>query len=89
MKNMWVVLEFVFLAAIVLLAVTEFFYPLLAGKPLFGSFRRKGQPAQPMTMDERIAQAARKAAEVKDVQRRVDEDLRKAEQRKNAADDLL
>lgn len=89
MRNMWVVLEFVLLAAVVLLAITEFFYPLLAGKPLFGSFRRKGHTPRQASLDDEIANAKRKAAEVKDVQRKADEDLQKAEQRKNAADDLL
>ncbi len=86
---MWVVLEFVVLAAIVLFAITEFFYPLLAGKPLFGSFRRKGARAEPPTLDQSIAEAKRKAAEVKDVQRRTEEELRAAERRRDAADDLL
>lgn len=86
---MWVVLEFVVLAAIVLFAITEFFYPLLAGKPLFGSFRRKSAQAEPPTLDQSIAEAKRKAWEVKDVQRRTEEELRAAERRRDAADDLL
>ena len=89
MRNMWVVFEFVLLAAVVLLAITEFFYPLLAGKPLFGSFRRKGRTPKQVSLDEEIANAKRMAAEVKEVQRRAEEDLRNAEQRKNAADDLM
>ncbi|HRH68277.1 MAG TPA: hypothetical protein PLB89_02100 [Flavobacteriales bacterium] len=86
---MWIVLEFVVVAAIVLFAVTEFFYPLLAGKPLFGSFRRKTAASRPQTLDEALAEAKRKAAEVKDVQHRTEEELRAAERRRNAADDLL
>ena len=85
---MWFVLEMVVLAAVVLLAITEFFYPLMAGKPLFGSFRRKRPPGT-MTLDDEIAASRRKVDEVKDVQRRADERLRDAEERKNAADDLL
>lgn len=89
MSRMWVVLEFVVLAAVVLFAITEFFYPLLVGKPLFGSFRRKTDTAGPPSMDTELAAAKRKAAEVKDVQRRTDEELRAAERRRDAADDLL
>lgn len=85
---MWFILEIVAIAAVALLAITEFFYPLLAGKPLFGSFRRKSPP-QPSTLDDEIAQARRKAAEVKDVQRKAEDQLRDAEERKNTADDLL
>ncbi len=86
---MWVVLEFVVLAAIVLFAITEFFYPLLAGKPLFGSFRRKSAAVEPLSLDQALAEAKRKAAEVKDVQHRTEEELRAAERRRDAADDLL
>jgi hypothetical protein len=86
---MWVILEFVLLAAIALLFITEFFYPLLAGKPLFGSFRRKASTAEATSLDEEIAAAKRKAAEVKEVQRKADERLRDAANRKSEADDLL
>ena len=85
---MWFVLEMVALAAILLFSITEFFYPLITGKPLFGSFRKKA-PKATVTLDEEIATARRKVDEVKDVQRKADERLRDAEQRKNAADDLL
>ncbi len=85
---MWFVLEMVALAAILLFSITEFFYPLITGKPLFGSFRKKS-PKATATLDEEIATARRKVDEVKDVQRKADERLRDAEQRKNAADDLL
>ena len=37
---MWVIIELVFILAIILVSITEFFYPILAGKPLFGSFRK-------------------------------------------------
>ena len=89
MSRMWIVLEFVVMAAVVLFAITEFFYPLLTGKPLFGSFRRKSARSESPTLDQSIAEARRKAAEVKDVQRRTEEELRAAERRRNAADDLL
>jgi hypothetical protein len=89
MKGMWVVLEFIVLAAIVLLAITEFFWPLATGKPLFGSFRKKGPAEGPPSLDEELEIARRKAAEVKNVQRKAEEDLRKAWDRKDEADDLL
>jgi hypothetical protein len=88
MGRMWMILEFVVLAAVALLAITEFFYPLIAGKPLFGSFRKKPAPTS-ATLDDEIEQARRKAEEVKDVQRKAEEKLRDAAQRKREADDLL
>lgn len=88
MGRMWIVLEIVVLAAVALLAITEFFYPLLAGKPLFGSFRGKAAVST-VPLDEEIEAARRKAEEVKEVQRKADDALRKAAQRKDAADDLL
>ena len=89
MSRMWYMFEIVVLAAIALLFITEFFYPLLTGKPMFGSFRRKGGAASPASFDEEILEARRKAADVRDVQRKAEEDLRAAEQRKSAADELL
>lgn len=89
MKGMWFVLEWVVLAAIVLLSITEFFWPLITGKPLFGSFRKK-QAAKPTgSLDEEIEAARRKADDVKSVQRKAEDDLRKAWNRKDEADDLL
>ncbi len=89
MGRMWIVLEIVVLASVALLAITEFFYPLLAGKPLFGSFRRKARTPETGALDDEIAAARRKAEEVKEVQRKADDALREAAQRKGAADDLL
>ena len=37
---MWPILEIIFLAAIALISITEFFIPIITGKPLFGSFRK-------------------------------------------------
>jgi hypothetical protein len=89
MKGMWVVVEFVVLAAIILVAITEFFWPLIAGRPLFGTFRKKRPVAAPPSIEEELEIARRKAAEVKDVKRKVDDDLQKAWNRKDEADDLL
>jgi hypothetical protein len=86
--HMWRVLEIVVLAAIVLLAITEFFWPLITGKPLFGSFRKKRPPAA-RSLEDEIEAARRKVDEVRDVQRKASDDLRSAERRKDDADDLL
>jgi hypothetical protein len=88
MSRMWFILELVVLAGVVLFAITEFFYPLLTGKPLFGSFRKRVQPSTP-DLDDELAAARRKVDEVKDVQRKAAEQLRQAEEKKGAADDLM
>jgi hypothetical protein len=89
MRGMWFVLELVLLAGIVLLSITEFFWPLLAGKPLFGSFRKKLPARRSGSLDEELEDARRKAEDVKRVQRKAEDDLRKAWDRKDEADDLL
>lgn len=90
---MWALLELVFLAAIVLLSITEFFYPMIARKPLFGSFRKKQEevaaPPETETMSEKISRAKEKVKEVKDLQNEVDSNYRAAEKLKEEADDLL
>ena len=80
-------LELLFLAAIVLLSVTEFFYPLVVGKPLFGSFRKKVASTEPLV--DKIAQAKEKVQEVKDVQNEASSNFKSAETLKKEADDLL
>jgi len=89
MKGMWFVLEWVVIVAIVLLSITEFFWPLIKGAPLFGSFRKKGAPSSADSSEDEMAEARRKAEEVKQVQRKAEDDLRKAWDRKDEADDLL
>lgn len=84
----WFLVEVLAIAAITLFAITEFFYPLLTGKPLFGSFRRQATKA-PSSLDDELEAARRKAEEVKDVQRKAADDLRRAAQRKDRADDLM
>jgi len=90
---MWVVLEFIFLAFIVLLSVTEFFYPLLAGKPLFGSFRKKVAVAEQnqddTSLKSKVFKAKEKVNDVKDIQNEVNEHFKSAEQLKAEADNLL
>lgn len=37
---MWSLLEILVAGIIVLISITEFFLPIILGKPLFGSFRK-------------------------------------------------
>ncbi|MFM8741317.1 MAG: hypothetical protein ACKOC0_14100 [Cytophagales bacterium] len=88
---MWAILEFCLLAAIVLLSITEFFYPLLTGKPLFGSFRKvdEAKIQEEVPIEEKISNAKEKVKEIKDVQEEVNKKFKSAEQLKAEADDLL
>jgi hypothetical protein len=88
---MWALIEFVFLAAVVLLSITEFFYPLIAGKPLFGSFRKKEEAPveQPEPLQEKVSRAKEKAKEIKDIQEEVNSHFRSAEKLKEETDDLF
>lgn len=89
---MWTVLEFCLLAAIVLLSITEFFYPLLVGKPLFGSFRTRTDSTSKPTdspLEKKVSIAKEKIKEVKDIQDEVNKNFKSAEQLKAEADDLL
>jgi hypothetical protein len=85
---MWAIIEFVVLAAIVLVAVTEFFYPLLAGKPLFNSFRKKVEQ-KTSNLQDKISEAKEKIAEVKNIQAEVDQKFKSAEQLKEESDNLF
>ena len=89
---MWVILEFIFMAFIVLFFITEFFYPLLAGKPLFGSFRKKvveEQIQNDTSLESKVSKAKEKIKEVKDIQDEVNQHYKSAEQLKEEADNLL
>ena len=90
---MWRLLEYLLLAGIVLLAITEFFYPLLSGKPFFGSFRKKKMrdidPAETGTLNQKVNQAKAKVQQVKKVQDEVDQHYKSAEQLKEESDQLL
>lgn len=87
---MWALIEFVVLAAIVLLAITEFFYPLLTGKPMFGSFRKKVVVEQkPSSIEDELAKAKEKIAEVKNIQNEVNKNFKSAEQLKEESDNLF
>ena len=90
---MWTILEFILLACLVLMATTEFFYPLISGKPLFGSFRKRqiiaAQKQNETSFEEKISNAKVKIKEVKDLQKEVNKKFKSAEQLKQEADDLL
>jgi hypothetical protein len=90
---MWTILEFIVLATIVLISITEFFYPLLAGKPLFGSFRKKvpviESKADDSSLEQKLSVAKEKIKEVKDIQHEVDKNFKSAEQLKEEADNLF
>ena len=90
---MWVIIEFIVIAAIVLIFITEFLYPLLTQKPLFGSFRKKASPEKKThssgPLDEKIAEAKDKVKDVKKIQDEVDEHFESAKDLKNESDDLL
>ena len=88
---MWRLLEYIVLAAIVLLAVTEFFYPLIAGKPFFGSFRKRGaqKSVDASPLNEKVRKAKEKVEEVKNVQDEVDQNYKSAEELKEESDNLL
>ena len=85
---MWAIIEFVVLAAIVLISITEFFYPLLVGKPLFNSFRKKAEQA-PSTLEDELSKAKEKIAEVKNIQAEVNKKFKSAEQLKEESDNLF
>lgn len=90
---MWKTIELIIVVAIVLVFITEFFYPLFSGKPLFASFRKqptstapqKGQPP----LEDKINLAKEKVHEIKTIQNEVNENYKSAEELKKEADDLL
>ena len=90
---MWIIIEYIIIAAIILISITEFFYPLLTQKPLFGSFRRKTITQEKARtegpLDEKLSQAKEKVKEVKKVQDEVAENFKTAEEFKNESDNLL
>lgn len=94
---MWALLELIFLIALVLVSITEFFIPLVTGKPLFGSFR-KTKPTETKNttdsfLDEKISKTQEKVEDVKEevaeVQQEVAENFKTAKQLKKESDNLL
>lgn len=87
---MWALIELIVIIAIVLVFITEFFIPILTGKPLFGSFRKSKETIiDEGPFDEKISKAKEKVDEVKTVQSEVTEHFKTAEQLKEEADNLL
>jgi cell division protein FtsB len=91
---MWRVIEYIFLAAIVLLAITEFFYPILAGKKLFGTFRKKQATPKmdtPLVTDikSKVDEARIKVNEVKEVQNEVTAHFQEVSKLKDESDNLI
>lgn len=92
---MWRLLEYLVLAAVVMISITEFFYPLLTGKPLFGSFRKKVSAIKPNdeALDQKLQKAKEKIQDVRhdviNVQKEVDDHFKTAEELKEESDNLL
>ena len=86
---MWRILELLVLCFIFVLFITEFVYPLLTNKPLFGSFREKEKKEPKNSLEEKINEAKTKVNEVKEVQKDVLEHYKSAEQLKQDSDNLL
>jgi cell division protein FtsB len=91
---MWRVIEYIFLASIVLLAITEFFYPLLAGKKLFGTFRKRQSTTKIVTpldtdLKSKVDEARIKVNEVKEVQNEVTEHFQEVSKLKDESDNLI
>ncbi len=89
---MWTIIELIFLAAILLVSLTEFFIPLLTGKPFFGSFRKAKTTKvikDDRPLNAKIDEAKEKVKDVKDIQNAVTEHYKSAEQLKEESDNLL
>lgn len=87
---MWAILELLILAGIVLFSLTEFFYPLVVGKPLFPSFRKGTEtPPEKSSLENELAKAKAKVAEVKTIQDEVNKNFKSAEQLKEESDNLF
>ena len=87
---MWALVEIIVVIAIVLISITEFFIPILTGKPLFGSFRRsKTETVDNSPLDDKVSKAKEKVTEVKTVQTEVTEHFKTAQQLKEESDNLL
>ena len=90
---MWRLIEYLAVAGIILLSITEFFYPLVAGKPFFGSFRKNtkilNKTMDENSLDEKVNKAKEKVEEIKSVQNEVNQHYKSAEQLKDEADQLL
>jgi hypothetical protein len=97
---MWRLLEFLIPAFIILVFMTEFVIPILTGRPLFGSFRKKKimphvnndeneKPVDPTELEKDLASAKAKIQEVKQVQKKVTKHYKSAKDLKDDSDSLL
>ena len=90
---MWAVIELILLLAIILIFFTEFFLPLILGKPLFGSFRKtmitENENSEEFSLDDKVSLAKEKVREVKNVQYEINDRFKQAEQLKEESDKLL
>ncbi len=90
---MWAVIELILVLAIILIFFTEFFLPLIMGKPLFGSFRKtiviENEIVEETSFDNKIELAKEKIREVKNVQYEINDRLKHAERLKEISDNLL
>lgn len=96
MVMFWRLIEILFIAAIVLIAFTEFFIPILYNKPLFGSFRKKAFDApkpEEKPLKEKISEAEDLVDETKavvdSVKKEAEKQLKNAEELKDKTDNLL
>lgn len=98
---MWALLEILILFLIGLVAVTEFFHPLITGKPFFGSFRKEKEKVEEPSVEKpspetkvcdlksKVAEAKQKVAEVKSVQEEVSNLHKETENLKKESDDMI
>ena len=87
---MWAILELLILAGIVLISLTEFFYPLVVGRPLFPSFRKRTEtPPEKSSLENELSKAKAKVADVKNIQQEINKNFKSAEQLKEESDNLF
>ncbi len=85
---MWAIFEFLVLPAIVLISITEFFYPLIAGKPLLNSFRKK-KKEQSVSYEGELPKAERKIAEEESTHDNINADSKSSGQLNEEAEHSL
>jgi len=90
---MYRLVELIFLAAVVLFAITDVFVPLVTDSKLFPTFRRKKVVDVPKpdnsTLEAKIDVAKAKVAEVKEVQKEVQKEFEKTKDLKDKSDNLM
>lgn len=101
---MWALVEELGFLLVVVIAITQFFIPLILDKPLFSFFRpkvkkelekepiveKKEEPLEKKCdLKSKVAEAKSKVAEVKKVQSEVTDFHKSAEELKKESDDML